>query len=499
MLKYLMSFCKWKFISMNTTSTSSHSDKPFVWKGAKIVPLFIICGIFLCVWFLVTPPAELKQPAWKLLVIFISTIFSFIVAPLPMGAMAIIAATTCVLTGTIPLQQVLASFGSSIVWLIVSAFLLARGFIKSGLGARIAFHFMRLLGKSTLGLAYGLTLTELIFAPGTPSNTARGGGIVNPIIKGLATEYKSLPEDNTERKISSYLNKLLYQVNVITSAMFVTATAGNPLVVDIVASHGINLSWSTWALACIVPGCVNLLVVPVLLYVIYPPQLKHTPEAPEFARKNLERLGPMSFDEIVMFLVFALLLILWICGEFIKIDATTAGLVGLCLLLTTGVLDWKDIQREEDAWNTFIWMSVLIMLSVKLAQYGVTSWFGSCILGVLSDVSWVTGLVIVVLIYYYAHYFFASMTAHISALYATFFVACLSLGAPAMYTALLLAVSSSLSAGLTYFGTGSGPVYFGSKCVSAKDWFIMGFVVSVVNILIWAVVGGIWWKILGFW
>jgi DASS family divalent anion:Na+ symporter len=476
--------------------------KGFEWKGAKVLPLIVVCCFFLILWFY-TPSTKdavvLSEQGWKLLVIFLSTILSFIIAPLPMGAMAVIAATMCVLTNTIPLNQVLASFGSNIVWLIVSAFLLARGFIKSGLGARIAFYFIKFLGKSTLGLAYGLTLTELIFAPGTPSNTARGGGIVNPIIKGLSLEYSSLPEENTQRKISSFLYKLLYQINVITSAMFLTATAGNPLIVDILATHGIVLSWGVWALACIVPGCVNLIVVPLVLYVVYPPELKYTPEAPEFARKNLEKLGPMDFDQIVMLLVFILLLFLWVLGDLLKVDATTAGLTGLSLLLLTGVLNWKDIQKEEDAWNTFVWMSVLIMLSAKLAQYGVTKWFGFYILSLLSGVGWVYGLVFMGLLYYYAHYFFASMTAHISALYATFFTASLTLGAPTMLTALFLAVSSSLSAGLTYYGTGSGPVYFGSKCVSAKEWFLYGFIISVVNIVVWVVVGCTWWKVLGYW
>lgn len=470
----------------------------FIWKGVKIVPFVIVCLCFFSLWFL-TPPESLTQKSWNLLVIFLSTILSFVIAPLPMGAMAVLAATLCIVTNTVPLTQVLASFGSSIVWLIISAFLLARGFIKSGLGARVAFYFIKFLGKSTLGLAYGLTLTELIFSPGTPSNTARGGGIINPIIKGLAKEYNSNPNDNTQRKISSFLFKLLYQINVITSAMFVTATAGNPLVVDIVSAHGIDLSWSKWALACSVPGFINLMVVPIFLYFIYPPEIKNTPEAPEFAQKSLRELGPMSFDQIIMLGVFILLLTLWILGSFLSIDATTAGLVGLSLLLITGVLSWKDIQTEEDAWNTFIWMSILIMLSVKLAQYGITKWFGDFMLSYMIGLGWVYGLIIICVIYYYIHYFFASMTAHISALYATFFVACVSLGAPPMLTALILAVFSSLSAGLTYFGTGSGPIYFGSKCVTSKEWFLYGFLVSLVNIIIWSICGGVWWKILGYW
>lgn len=480
---------------MNSLSATTAST--FKWEGAKIGPLLglSIAAIFL--WFL-TPPGTLTTEAWHLFVIFIITIISLIVKPLPMGAMTLIAAVACVITKTVPLNQVLASFSSSIVWLIVSAFLLAKGFIKTGLGSRIAYYFLIFFGKSTLGVSYALIVTELFFAPATPSNTARGAGIILPIVKGLSLEYGSSPEQGTQHKIGSYLIKLLFQVNVITSAMFVTATAGNPLVVTIVAGHGVDLSWGTWALACGVPGLINLILLPLFLYVVFPPQLKKTPEAPIFARKKLVELGPMKVTEIFMSVIFVSLLTLWVFGDLFKIDATTAGLLGLCTLLLTGVLNWSDIIQEKDAWDTFIWMAVLIMLSSKLAQVGVTNWFGGYVKSAVSGLSWFYVLLIICLLYYYAHYFFASMTAHISALFATFYVACLASGASPMVTALLLGAASSLSAGLTHYGTGTAPAYFRADYLSLGEWWRVGFLVSVLNIFVWSGVGFVWWSILGY-
>ena len=304
-----------------------------------------------------------------------------------MGAMSMVAVCVAALTDTVPLGQVLSSFGSSIVWLIVSAFLLARGFIKTGLGSRIAYHFIVFLGKSTLGLAYGLIFTELLFAPGTPSNTARGAGIIYPIITGLNEEYGSNPNNGTERKIGSYLIKLLFQVNVITSAMFVTATAGNPLVISIAAGEGIELSWGIWALACSVPGIANLIILPLVLYFVYPPELKKTPDAPLFAEKKLKELGNMKVNEIFMMVVFIMLLVLWIFGDTVGINDTTAGILGLIVLLFTGVLKWDDIIKEKSAWDTFIWMAVLIMLSTKLSTMGVTDWFGVNIKNMIGNCS----------------------------------------------------------------------------------------------------------------
>lgn len=475
----------------------SNSLFTFKWEGAKLLPS--VCLLFgACfLWFL-NPPTGLSLNAWHLFVIFIITIVGLILKPLPMGAMTLLAATMCVVTKTLPLNQILISFSSSIVWLIVSAFLLAKGFIKTGLGARIAYYFLIMFGRSTLGVSYALIVTELFFSPATPSNTARGAGIVLPIVKGLSLEYGSRPEEGTQKKIGSYLIKLLYQVNVITSAMFVTATAGNPLIVTIVAGHGVALSWSTWAVACGVPGLINLFLLPLFLYVVYPPELKRTPEAPIFAKRKLVELGAMKITEVFMAIIFVGLLCLWVFGTRIEMDATTAGLLGLCTLLITGVLDWSDIIQEKDAWDTFIWMAILIMLSSKLAQVGVTDWFGNFVKNLVAGLGWVYVLIIIGLLYYYAHYFFASMTAHISALFATFYVACIASGAPPMVTALLLGAASSLSAGLTHYGTGTAPAYFRANYLSLGEWWRVGFFVSVLNIVVWGVVGSCWWSILGY-
>lgn len=474
-------------------------DKVLKLDGAKLYPSLVLLFLFLILWFIFPTPSGVTVQGWHLFIIFVLTILGLIIKPLPMGAMAFTAIAVVVITGTLSLKMTLSSFSSSIVWLIISAFLLARGFIKTGLGSRIAYYFVSILGNSTLGLAYGLTAAEVLFAPLMPSNTARGAGIIYPIIDSLNEEYKSKPDLGTRKKIGSYLIKLLYQINVLTSAMFLTATAGNPLIVSIAMSQGIEISWGTWALACIVPGLVSLISLPFLLYVIYPPEMKSTPEAPGFAKQKLKDLGPLSAGERVMLIVFAFLLILWVFGEKYGIEATSAAIIGLTILLISGVLQWEDIITEKRAWNTFIWMAVLIMLSDQLSKMGITGWFGDKLQKFVSGFHWISVFTLVSLFYFYAHYFFASMTAHISAMYGTFIVVAINAGAPPMFIALFLGVSSSLSAGLTHFGTGTAPVYFSTNYVTTQEWWKMGFIVSVVNLVIWSMLGGLWWKVLGYW
>ena len=287
----------------------------------------LITVLTLVIIWLIPTPEGLEAEAWQLLAIFIATIVGLILQPLPMGAIVLIAVTFTALSGTLPLDDALAGFANGTVWLIVMAFLLARGFIKTGLGRRIAYILIRRFGKSTLGLAYAIVGSDLILAPATPSNTARAGGILYPIVRSLCNSYDSEPGP-TAGKIGSYLMITEFQANLVTSAMFMTAMAANPLVVELSAEHlGVQLDWGTWALAASVPGIISLIVVPLMFYKIYPPEIKQTPEAPEFANGELEKMGPMSFGEKVMLGVFVLALVLWATGQLHDIGGTTVALV----------------------------------------------------------------------------------------------------------------------------------------------------------------------------
>lgn len=458
------------------------------WVGALLVGL----------WF-IPPPEGLTLQTWHLFAIFVTTIVGIIANAMPMGALAILAISVCTFTETLTIKQSLSSFSSHIVWLILIAFLLARGFIKTGLGARIAYYFVLHMGKSTVGLAYGLITTEFLLAPFTPSNTARGAGIVYPIVNALSEEYKSSPKDKTERKIGSYLIKIAYQANIITSAMFLTAMVGNPLIASLAMKHGIEITWTTWALAALVPGLINLAILPWVLYLFYPPDIKQTPEAPQFARQKLVAMGPLRKEEWIMLITFGLLLTLWVLGTTLGIDPTVAAFVGLSILLCSGVLTWDDILKEHNAWHTFIWLATLLMMSTLLTEFGMMSWFSQHMQTWVNGMHWLPAIAAICAIYFYTHYAFASITAHITSLYSAFAIVAIAAGAPVAITVLLLGYFSSLCAGITHYGTGCAPVYFGTGYVTLKDWWRLGGLISVVNILIWSLAGSLWWKVIGLW
>ncbi|UNU72939.1 anion permease [Moraxella nasovis] len=481
----------------------------------KPIPTAIAVAITLIIWFVIPVPAGVEPNAWHLLALFVGTIAAIIGKALPIGAISIIAITLVALTGVTAdspkeaMKDALSSFSSPLIWLIAIAVIISRGLVKTGLGARIAYNILAIFGKKTLGIGYSLAFAELLIAPITPSNTARGGAIIHPIMRSIAESFDSKPEDGTENKMGKYLAQVNYQSNPITSAMFITATAPNPLIVKLVGEvtgSQIQLSWTTWALAMFLPGLACILLMPLVIYLIQKPKITQTPDVKAFTNAKLAELGAVSRDEKIMLLVFGGMLLLWanvpamIFGDAFRFDATAVAFLGLSAIILTGVLTWDDIIKEKSAWDTLVWFGVLIMMATYLNKLGLIGWFSGNIEGMINGmgVSWVVGVAILTAIYLYAHYFFASTTAHITAMFAAFYTVGIALGAPPMLYALILAASSSLMMSLTHYATGTAPVVFNSNYVSLGEWWKVGFIMSIVNLAVWIGVGLIWWKVLGF-
>lgn len=405
------------------------------------------------------------------------------------------------------INDALSGFSNSLIWLIVVSIIIARGVIKTGLGERLAYYFISIFGKRTLGIAYSIVASETILAPVTPSNTARAGAIINPIVQAISRSFKSSPEDNTQSKIGTYLSLVNYQANPISSAMFITATAPNPLVVDLVAqatNMEISLTWTQWALGMFLPGICAMFIMPLVIYFLSPPTIRQTPNASKFAKERLAELGVMKRAEKIMLGVFLLLLALWAgaLGLFfgISLNATTVALLGLSLVLVSGVLSFDDVLKEKTAWNTLVWFSALVMMATMLGKLGVTQFLAEALGGLASSMGLgeISVMIFLSLAFLYAHYFFASTTAHISAMFFVFYSAGLALGAPPLLYAFIMITSSNIMMALTHYATGTAPVIFGTNYVTLKRWWGVGFVISVVDMLVMISVGLVWWKFLGF-
>ena len=484
--------------------------------GFKPFPSLVAIAIGLLIWFVIPVPHGVAPQAWHLLALFVATIAAIIGKAMPIGALSMLAIALVAITGVTSdkpataIADALSGFANPLIWLIGVAIMISRALIKTGLGSRIGYGFIAAFGKRTLGIGYALALAELTIAPVTPSNTARGGAIMHPIMRGIAASFDSDPDKGTQDRIGKYLALVNYHANPITSAMFITATAPNPLVVKLIADatgSQIQLSWASWAMAMLLPGLVALAIMPWVIYLLHPPQIKSTPDAAKLARRKLAEQGPVNRGEKIMLGVFVLLLLLWagvpamLLGPAWAVDPTTTAFIGLGLLLLTGVLDWEDVLKEKSAWDTIVWFSALVMMATYLNKLGLIGWFSASLetgIGHLG-LGWAGASALLLLAYLYAHYMFASTTAHITAMFAAFYGAGLALGAPALPFALMMAAASNIMMTLTHYATGTSPVIFGSGFTTLAEWWRVGFVMSLVLLGVWLVVGGAWWSLLGHW
>ncbi len=456
------------------------------------------------IWF-TPPPSGLTENAWHLFAIFITAIFGIVVKAATMGSISILSIT---LVAALQLRApgnakesislALSGFSNGTIWMITIAFFISRGFIKTGLGNRIAYWFIVKLGKSPLGVAYGLTFADLVLAPATPSNTARAGGIIMPIMKSISMGFGSDPhEPKTHRKMGAFLTLNSYYANLIGAGMFLTGTASNSMCQKFAHDLGVNITWTDWAVAALVPGLISIAVVPLILYKLYPPEIKDTAEVRVEAAKKLSAMGDITKNEWLMFVAFIMLLIMWIFGSALKLDATVAALIGLSFLLLTSVLNWEDVKGEKGAWDTMVWFSALVMMAEGLSQLGFIGWFSDLVKVQLQSLPWFWAFPLVILVYFYSHYIFASATAHVAAMYAALLAVAISIGIPGKLVALMLGFTGSLYGVLTHYGHGPAPILFGIGYVDLKDWWKLGFIFSIILLVIWMGSGALWWKFLG--
>lgn len=459
---------------------------PVLLKCSAVVGVGIILALVPC-------PDGITQKAWYTLAIFVATILMFILQITSVGLVSFVALTLIAVLELAPISKVLSSFSGTTPWMIVCAFLLARGLRKTGLGRRVALIMVRMIGKSTLGLAYAMTFSEMFIGSAMPSITARSGGIMFPIANGLCEVYGSKPGESA-KLIGSFLMQLGNQIACIVSAMFLTGMASNLIVVELAyTTTGNRVFWMDWFLAAIVPGLLSLLLIPILLIYLDKPTIRKTPEAKAMVTDQLRAMGRMTPQEYIMLGVFLSALFLW---AFSGMNATTIAMGAIAILLCSKVLTWDDFISEKDGWDSFFWVAALMQMATLITEGGVLSWFVVSVSPVLENFSWKPTLFCIVLLYLYSQYFFASLSAHITALYAPLLIICIEAGAPPLLAALILAMFSNLCGGLTNYSAAHTPIWFTAGYTDQKIWWRNGLLCSILNFVTFLGAGSIWWKIL---
>ncbi len=452
----------------------------------------------LLVWLAITlipHPAGLTRDGWNYLALFAGLIVALVLEPVPPAAVGLIGVTTAMMLGSVapkPADAIkwgLSGFSDGTVWLIFGALTLSTGYEKTGLGRRIALSLVRLMGRSTLGLGYAVMLADLAIAPFTPSNTGRSAGVIFPIVRSIPALYGSAPGP-TARRIGAYLMWTAFAATAVTSSMFLTALAPNLLALGLVRHEtALDITWSQWMLGFLPVGALLIAFLPLLVYVIYPPEIRSSPDVPAWAAAELARMGKLSTREGIMGMLIILAFVLWVFGaEWIQ--ATTAILAVVSLMVLLRVVDWDDVVGNRAALDTGIYFATLLTLADGLNRVGVVTWGAQGVSRQLIGVSPLAAMVVLVSFFFVILYGFASLTAHTVVVFPALLAAGASFpGMPVKVYALVLAYSIGLMGVLTPYATGPAPVYFGSGFIHRKDFWILGFVFGLIYLAVLLGVG----------
>lgn len=455
-------------------------------------------------------PEGLSRDGWIFFSLFLSVIIGLIVEPFPAAYIGLLGVVTaCILkigpsasssvelTSDKVISWGLSGFSNSTVWLIFIAFVFASGYEKTGLGKRIALILVNKMGKRTLGLGYAIALADLLLSPVMPSNTARSGGTIFPIIKNIPVLFGSTPENNP-RKIGSYITWVALASTCVTSSMFLTAMAPNILAASLVKEGGLpGPSWGEWFLLFLPVGLLLILSVPLITYFVYPPSVKGSSEIPEWAGNELKAMGKPGRKEIIMTILVFLALVLWIIGPYIDLNTTSSALGILCLMVIFRIIGWDDIISNKAAWNVLLWFGALVTLAAGLNNVGFLNWIAVKITSLISSYSPGIILVLFLLAFYFIHYFFASSTAHVTALFSLFLITGKEIpGINIPLLTYLLLFSIGLMGILTPYGTGPSPIWYGYGYIPSRTFWLLGGLFGLIFIAALILVGIPW---INFW
>lgn len=452
--------------------------------------------------FFIPAPEGLSDIAWKLLGVYLAAIIGLVIKPYPepVVLLAAVALSAVIIDisgdGKLKFSAVLSGYASGTTWLVFAAFTLSAAFVTTGLGKRIAYKLIGRIGSTTLGLGYVTVLLDLILAPATPSNTARAGGIIFPIINSIAVALGSDPE-KSPCKAGRFLMINIYMVTKTTSYMFLTGFAGNALALSLMSDiFHIKLSWLGWALAGVLPGLIMLAIIPYITYKISPPELKSI-DNKRLSAEGLEQLGPMTRREKGLMAIFIFALLGWIVSGELGIDAATVAIVVMVLSLLFGIVCWDDILKNRGGWSTLIWYGGIIGLSSTLAKTGFFTWLAEWFSQHVTFTGTGTFVVtILLLISIFIRYLFASGGAYVAAMVPVFATVGLVSGAPPMILALAILFSNSYGGCITHYGGAAGPIVFSAGYNDIKSWWITGTIVALVTFVVHVMIGMPWWNFL---
>ena len=444
--------------------------------------LAVLAGVL--IWF--TPvPWGLQPEAWQLFTFFITAILAVLLDALSIFTASLLAMVLAVLAGVMTTEKAFSGFSEDFMLLILSAFLVSKGVVKSGLGKRIAFILIRRFGHSTLNLGYCIVATDALLGPAIPSNTARSG-VLYPIVLALCLDTGSNPDDGTHKRSGSYLMMVSIASLTVSSALWLTAMAANPIAAGMGAPYGVQMDFVHWLLVSSLPSLLAMVALPYVLYRLFPPTAKATPEAPEAAAEALKEMGPLSSKEKIMALTFVGMVVLWGLAGLLHVSMAIVAFMGLAVMLLFNIFSINDLRRESgDALETFIWFAIMYVMSSALNEMGFMSTLGKQIAGQMQGLNWPQAYVLLILIYVLIHYLFVSQTAQLLALFGVFLEVGVNAQVPVALMAFMLAFATNFFAAMTPQASSANVMFAGSGYLTQQEMYRNGAIITVANFVIY--------------
>jgi DASS family divalent anion:Na+ symporter len=268
--------------------------------------------------------------------------------------------------------------------------------------------------------------------------------------------------------------------------------AANPAGAKMAKDVGIDISYGSWALAASVPVLVLYILVPWVIFKIYPPEVKETPEAPKIAQEALDIMGPVHKNEWIMAGTFIGMVSLWVMSGSWGLDKTAVAFLGLGILMLSNIFTLDDLRGEGNALGTLIWFSILYSMSKYLNELGFMGWVGEHISASVAGYSWPTVYVSLVVAYVLIHYFFVSQTAQMLALFSVFLGVAINAGVPPEMMAYMLLFATNFNAIITPQGSSANVIYTGSGYIEAGEVYRVGGIVTLVNTVVFLTIGTAW-------
>lgn len=283
------------------------------------------------------------------------------------------------------------AYGDPIVFMYMGGFTIALAIEKWNLHKRIAMTIIALIGKSSSSIILGVGLATAFLSMWI-SNAATALMML-PIALALIAEIKEknfLDNDSFRNFSKGLLLTVAYSASIGGLATIV-GSVPNAAFVAVAQNHedlGVTITFSDWFLFGII---VTMALLVFLYFYITKIQFKVKQDgniSSEFAKQQLQELGPMSTEEKYVLAIFCFVGALWMFGGFLpwELSDTTISMFGAVIMFLIPnskdgrILEWPDMKHLS--WGLLLLFGGGLSLAAAFADSGLTSWFGELLANV---------------------------------------------------------------------------------------------------------------------